>query len=117
MTNHANTISRTAYAMGMRAGAVRRFMKKADARLVQSSLLSVLPFPVRMGLMILLKLVIVLLIASLAISAAMIFLSLLVFAWLPLSSDTDPLPGIDEFTHPMHQYYYPELYDDYGSLK
>ncbi|AFO50022.1 hypothetical protein T1E_4193 [Pseudomonas putida DOT-T1E] len=38
-------------------------------------------------------------------------------AALPITTSDDEEPGVHQVSHPQHQHKYPELYDEYGSLK
>lgn len=101
---------------GKLAAKMIRVMGQLEARALQSSGLAFIPLRGRKWVFAILKLIIVVLAASFAISVSIAIFGLFVLAALPLSSSS-VLPPVDDVSHPDHRFYHPERYDEYGSLK
>lgn len=90
--------------------------KWLEVRALQSPTLGCIPVRVRKLAFVLLKVIVVCLVASFAVSASVCVIVLFVLAALPFPSE-EVGPSIVDSDHPDHYLRYPELYDEYGSLK
>jgi len=120
MAIQQSSTSRAIPAIAQSAGKVAakliRVTKWLEVCALQSPTLGCIPVRVRKSAFVLLKVIIVCLIASFAISASVVVIVLFLLAALPISSEHVG-PSIDDSDHPDHYLRYPELYDEYGSLK
>lgn len=101
---------------GKFAAKVIRAANRLEARVLQSRSLVFVSVRVRKWIFAFLKLTIVVIASSFAISVAILLLGLFVLAALPISAGR-AAPSLDDSDHPEHYHRYPELYDEYGSLK
>ena len=115
-TTPSGALRSIARSAGKLAAKMIRVVSQLEARALQSSGLALIPFRGRKCVFAILKLMIVVLAASFAISVSIAIFGLFVLAALPLSSK-DVGPTIDDLSHPEHYHRYLELYDEYGSLK
>jgi hypothetical protein len=63
------------------------------------------------------KLILLLAVASVALLAVFGIAALWTFAVLSKVMSHAEEPGVHEVSHPQHQFKYPELYDEHGSLR
>ncbi|MGF6395983.1 hypothetical protein [Pseudomonas plecoglossicida] len=94
-----------------------RMVRRLEATVLESRVLASVPFKYRLVGMRLFKLAFVLAVASVALVLAMGIVALWIMAALPISAPDNEEPGVHEVSHPQHQHKYPELYDEYGSLR
>ena len=94
-----------------------RTMRGLEAKVLHSSILVSVPCKYRRFGLQLIKLLLVLAVASVALFLAIGMVALWAMAALPITASDDEEPGVHQVSHPQHQHKYPELYDEYGSLK
>ncbi|MDH2182382.1 hypothetical protein N5K35_01400 [Pseudomonas sp. GD03651] len=94
-----------------------RVANQLEIRILRSSLLAFVPFQYRKVGIHIIKLVLVLAVASVALFLAIGMIAIWALAALPISESCDDEPGVHEVSHPQHQHKYPELYDEFGSLR
>lgn len=95
------------------AGRAGRLVNQLDASVMHSSILASVPFGYRRIGMQIIKLILLVAVASVAFFLAIGMVALWTIAALPIS--TDRQPRIHEMSHPRHHLRYPEMYDDNGA--
>ena len=108
------TLGRYLIRAGVRTG---RMANQLETRILRSRFLAFVPFQYRKVGIHIIKLVLVLAVASVALSLAIGMIAIWALAALPISESCDDGPGVHEVSHPQHEHKYPELYDEYGSLR
>lgn len=112
----SRAIQAIAQSVGKVAAKLIRVTKWLEVRALQSPTVGCIPVRVRKLAFVLLKVTVVCLVASFAVSASVFVIVLFVLAALPISSE-EVGPSIVDSDHPDDYLRYPELYDEYGSLK
>lgn len=92
-------------------------MQRLETKVLQSRILVSVPCEYRRFGLQVIKLLLVLAVASVALFLAIGMVALWAMAALPITTSDDEEPGVHQVSHPQHQHKYPELYDEYGSLK
>ena len=117
MKRQLKTAPNLSYAIGVSAGHIWRALIKTQERIIQAPQLSLLPLPIRCGIVMIGKATLFVLLIAVTFFISILYMGLLTFGRMPLAPTPDPQPGINELNHPMHQYCYPELYDEFGDLR
>lgn len=94
-----------------------RMVRRLETSVLQSSILASVPLKYRQIGMRLFKLTSVLAVASVTLVLAIGMVALWIIAALPINASDNEEPEVHQVSHPQHQHKYPELYDEYGSLK
>lgn len=94
-----------------------RLIRRLETGVLNSRILASVPPKYCLVGMRLFKVAFVLAVASVALVLAMGVVALWIMAALPISAPENDEPGVHEVSHPQHQHKYPELYDEYGSLR
>lgn len=95
------------------AGRAGRLVNQLETSVLHSPILAKVPLGYRRVGMQIVKLVLLLVVASVALFLAIGMVALCAIAALPIS--TDRQPRIHEMSHPRHHLRYPEMYDDNGA--
>lgn len=95
------------------AGSAGRLVNQLETSVLHSPILAKVPLGARRVGMQIVKLMLLLAVASVAFFLAIGMDALWTLAALPIKSDRQP--RIYEVSHPQHQSKYPEMYDDNGS--
>lgn len=109
-TSFGRYIVRTAVGAG-------RMVQRLETKVLHSSILASVPCKYRRFGLQIFKLILALAVASVALFLAIGIVALWVIAALPITASDDEEPGVHQVSHPQHQHKYPELYDEYGSLR
>lgn len=118
MTISASTSSRTPFGKSLVRAAVRagQLVNQLETRILHSRVLAAVPFKYRQIGFQILKVMLVVAAASVAILLAIGMIAVWVIAALPIMASDDE-PDVFEVSHPRHRFKYPEMYDDHGSLR
>lgn len=95
------------------AGRAGRLVNQLETSVLHSPILAKVPLGYRRAGMQIVKLILLLAVASVAFFLAIGMVGLWTIAALPIS--TDRQPRIHEMSHPRHHLRYPEMYDDNGA--
>lgn len=95
------------------AGRAGRLVNQLETSVLHSPILAKVPLGYRWVGMQIVKLILLLAVASVAFFLAIGMVALWTIAALPIS--TDRQPQIHEMSHPRHHLRYPEMYDDNGA--
>lgn len=98
------------------AGRAGRLVNQLETSVMHSSILASVPFGYRRVGMQIVKLILLLAVASVAFFLAVGMVALWAFAALPIEAN-DNEPDVFEVSHPQHRFKYPEMYDEHGSLR
>ncbi|WP_296258043.1 MULTISPECIES: hypothetical protein [unclassified Pseudomonas] len=88
-----------------------------EASIRNARFLSAVPPQYRRVVSRMLKLILLLAVVSVAFLAAFGIAALWTFVALSRVASHAEEPGVHEVSHPQHQYKYPELYDEHGSVR
>ncbi|QPN43663.1 hypothetical protein I5S86_19210 [Priestia aryabhattai] len=94
-----------------------RMMQRLETKVLHSRILVSVPCKYRRFGLQVIKLLLVLAVASVALFLAIGMVALWAMAALPITASDDEESGVHQVSHPQHQHKYPELYDEYGALK
>ncbi|WP_416425199.1 hypothetical protein RAM80_05380 [Pseudomonas sp. App30] len=117
MKRQFKTAPNLPYSVGVSVGHIWRALLKTQEWVMQAPQLSLLPLSIRRGIVMIAKATLFVLLIAVTFFISILYFGLLTFGRMPLAPTPDPQPGINELNHPMHQYYYPELYDEFGDLR
>ncbi|MNJ07902.1 hypothetical protein D3C77_20080 [compost metagenome] len=92
-----------------------RVLNRFESNALNSGVLASVPFKYRKIGFYVFKLILMLAVASVAISLALGMLAVWTIAALPIS--TERQPRIHEMSHPRHHLRFPEMYDDNGASR
>ena len=114
-TPASSNSNRTSFGKYLIRAATRagRLVNQLEASVLHSPMLASVPFGYRRLGMQIVKVILLLAVASVAFFLAIGTVALWTLAALPIKSDRQP--RIYEVSHPQHQSKYPEMYDDNGS--
>ena len=90
-----------------------RVVNRFESKVLNSRVLAAVPFKYRKIGFQVVKLILMLVVASVAISLALGMLAIWTIAALPISTEREP--RIHEMSHPRHHLRFPEMYDDNGA--
>ena len=110
--------SRTPFGKYLIRAATRagRLVNQLEASVLHSPMLASVPFEYRRLGMQIVKVILLLAVASVAFFLAVGMVALWAFAALPIEANDDE-PDVFEVSHPQHRFKYPEMYDEHGSLR
>lgn len=110
--------SRTSFGKYLIGAATRagRLANQLESSVLHSPMLASVPFGYRRLSMQIVKVILLLAVASVAFFLAIGMVALWAFATLPIEANDDE-PDVFEVSHPQHRFKYPEMYDEHGSLR
>lgn len=114
----SSNTSRTSFGKHLIRAASRagRLVNRLELRVLHSSILARVPLGYRRVGIQIVKLILLLAVASVAFFLAIGMVALWAFAALPIEANDDE-PDVFEVSHPQHRFKYPEMYDEHGSLR
>jgi len=98
------------------AGRAGQLVNQLETSVLHSPYLAKVPLGYRRVGMQVVKLILLLAVASVAFFLAVGMVALWAFASLPIEAN-DNEPDVFEVSHPQHRFKYPEMYDEHGSLR